>query len=107
MFRKLTLFSVNHPRIIIVLTALVTIFALIQFPRIKIDTDPENMLSQKEFVRKFHDGVKKEFSLYDFVILGIVNDRDPDGVFNPGTMDKIYAITKKIEKIVNLNLLNI
>jgi hypothetical protein len=99
MFKKFMFFSVNRPKIVIILTILISAFALIQFPGIKIDTDPENMLSEKEFVRIFHDGIKKEFSLYDFIVLGIVNEKDRDGVFNTDTLSKVYKITKEIENI--------
>ncbi|MFC1666366.1 RND family transporter [Candidatus Omnitrophota bacterium] len=99
MFKRLILFSVNHPKLIIILTIVISALAIIQFPKIKIDTDPENMLSKEEFVRIFHDQVKKEFSLYDFIILGIVNEKHPDGVFNIETLGKIYHITNKIKEI--------
>ena len=51
---------------------------------LKIDTDPENMLSEEEPVRVFHNAQKKDFSLYDMVVVGVVNDRHDQGVFNPG-----------------------
>lgn len=71
----------------------------LQIPRIQIDTDPENMLSENEFVRVFHNQVKKEFTLYDMIVLGVVNENNPDGVFNPVTLEKIYQLTKQIEQI--------
>ncbi|MDT8439529.1 MAG: MMPL family transporter [Wenzhouxiangellaceae bacterium] len=59
-----------------------------------IDTDPENMLAHDEPVRLFHDQAKKEFDLYDLVVVGIVNETDPDGVFNPETLARIHALTE-------------
>ncbi len=99
MFRNLTLFAINRPKLVIILVCAITIFAGLQFPGIKIDTDPENMLSEDEFVRVFHNKVKDEFSLYDFIVLGIVNEEHPRGVFNVGTLTKIYNITGEIKKI--------
>ncbi|MEX2498680.1 MAG: MMPL family transporter [Wenzhouxiangellaceae bacterium] len=61
-----------------------------------IDTDPENMLAEDEPVRVFHDEAKDEFDLYDMVVLGIVNESDPDGVFNPGTLGRIHALTDHV-----------
>lgn len=58
-----------------------------------IDTDPENMLSENEAVRVFHNLTKKEFSLHDVVVLGIVNEKHPDGVFNPATLKHIQELT--------------
>ena len=97
--KKITTFSVDHPKIVIAITLAVVLLLGLQIPRIKVDTDPENMLSEEEFVRVFHNEVKKEFSLYDFIILGIVNDKNPNGVFNVPTLSKIYEITDKIKNI--------
>lgn len=99
MFKKLIEFSFNKPKTIITLTIFLVLCAAFQFPRIKVDTDPENMLSEDEFVRVFHHEVKKEFAIYDFIVLGIVNEKHSQGVFNVETLNRIHSITKKIEKI--------
>jgi len=62
--------------------------------RVKVDTDPENMLSATERVRVFHNQMKKEFDLHDYVVLGVVNEKDPNGVFNPTTLKKVHLLTK-------------
>lgn len=59
----------------------------------KIDTDPENMLSPHEPARVFYRDMKAEFSLYDMLVVGVVNDRAPDYVFNPATLRDIHALT--------------
>lgn len=61
--------------------------------RVHVDTDPENMLSEKEMVRIFHNQTKKQFNLHDVVVLGVVNEKDKDGVFNPKTLTKIYQLS--------------
>ncbi|MBN1794809.1 MAG: MMPL family transporter [Candidatus Omnitrophica bacterium] len=99
MAERITRFAVNHPVAIMVACGLMVIGALFQFPKIDIDTDPENMLSSNESVRVFHHEVKKEFSLHDFIIVGVINEKHRQGVFNPDTLSKIYAITKKAETI--------
>ncbi len=99
MFKRIIEFSVDRPWIVITLTIIVTVLSIAQYPKMKVDTDPENMLSKDEFVRVFHNQAKKEFTLYDYVVLGIVNSKNPDGVFNVDTLTKIYHITKSIEKI--------
>lgn len=63
-------------------------------PTIQIDTDPENMLSADEPARVFHNEMKKEFSLSDIVVVGITNESNRDGVFNPQTLSHIYEITE-------------
>ncbi|MCK4887093.1 MAG: MMPL family transporter [Planctomycetes bacterium] len=68
--------------------------AFTAFNPIIVDTDPENMLPADEPVRIFHNQMKKELSLYDMVVVGIVNDKHPDGVFNPETLANIYELTE-------------
>jgi len=67
--------------------------------RVQVDTDPENMLSKDEAVRIFHNQMKKEFSLYDIVVLGVVNEKDPDGVFNPQTLSRVHELTQFIRTL--------
>ncbi len=97
--KKIIKFSADHPIAVILLLSVALFFSLIQYPKMKVDTDPENMLPKNDPVRVFHNSNKKEFSLYDFIVLGIVNDKNPDGVFNVGTLTRVYEITKKIENI--------
>ncbi len=66
---------------------------------LQIDTDPENMLSVDEPVRVFHNSQKKEFSLYDMVVVGVVNSSHPEGVFNKKSLGDIYALTEFAKKI--------
>jgi hydrophobe/amphiphile efflux-3 (HAE3) family protein len=99
MFEKMVNFALRRPKVVFGVTLLLTVLACLQFFRIKIDTDPENMLSEKEFVRLFHKEVKKEFALHDYIVLGVVNEQDKDGVFNPKTLEKVYDITQAIKKI--------
>jgi len=63
-------------------------------PTIKVDTDPENMLPADEPVRVFHREMKELLSLNDIVVVGVVNERNPQGVFNPESLRKIYELTE-------------
>ena len=92
----LTRFSIRHPWFIISGIFVATLFFILQFPKVHFDNDPENMLSPKEYVRIFNDEVKKKYNLYDFVIVGIVNDKDPDGIFNTKTLGRIYDLTHEL-----------
>ncbi len=99
MFKKLIQFSFHKPKTVMLFVGLIVILSLAQFPKIKVDTDPENMLSEDEFVRVFNHQVKKEFGIYDFIVLGVVNEDDKNGVFNPETLNTVYKITEKIKSI--------
>ncbi len=92
-------FSINHPWTIVVAVLVLTLGLGLQIPNIQIDTDPENMLSEQEFVRVFHNQVKKEFVLYDMIVLGVVNEEHAEGVFNPDTLEKVFHLTRYIETL--------
>ncbi|MHB9027439.1 MAG: MMPL family transporter, partial [Candidatus Latescibacterota bacterium] len=87
-------FSMDHPRIVMSIVGVLTALALVQFPRMQIDTDPENMLSATEHVREFHHRMKETFDLNDMLVLGIYREK---GVFNPETVSRVMAITEEIK----------
>jgi len=89
----------ERPRLFIIVAVLVSIGFLSLVPRITIDTDPENMLSKDTPVRVAHERAKLDFSLYDTIALGVINEVEPRGVFTPATLKRISAITRDIEKI--------
>ena len=60
----LTKFSIRHPWVLISGILVVTLFFILQFPKVHFDNDPENMLSPKEYVQIFNDEVKKKYNLY-------------------------------------------
>lgn len=104
---KLVEFSVNRPKftvsIIVFITLLIILLVALpnllphtfpMLPKISIDTDPENMLSPEEAVRVFHNDMKKQFTIYEIVVLGVVNEKHPQGVFNADTLSKIYELTE-------------
>ncbi|MBL7071094.1 MAG: MMPL family transporter [Candidatus Omnitrophica bacterium] len=96
MLSKLTEIVTRFPKTTIVVVLIATIFFAIQFPKIKIDTDPENMLEQRQPDRVFYNNVKKEFGIRDLLVVGIV---DEDGIFNSDTLKRIAKVTDDILKI--------
>ncbi len=64
-----------------------------------IDTDPENMLSVDEPVRVFHNEKKAAFGLYDMVVVGVVNETNPNGVFNQHSLSDIFDLTRFIKSL--------
>ncbi len=91
---KITDFSVSHYKLVTAVMVVLTLALGALIPRIKVDTDPENMLSAEEAVRIFHTQTKKDFVLHDIVVVGIVNNSNPNGVFNPDSLRKIYDLTQ-------------
>ncbi|MDY6905283.1 MAG: MMPL family transporter [Thermodesulfobacteriota bacterium] len=103
----LTEFSTSRPKLVttimVQITLILAILALLPtvWPQtfsglnpLHVDTDPENMLPHDAPVRVFHDEMKKEMALYDMVVVGVVNDEHPDGVFNPDSLKDIYELTQ-------------
>ena len=100
-------FSIRRPKIVtgvmILITVCLALVAILPslWPHtfralnpLRVDTDPENMLPKDEPVRVFHNQMKGEMSIHDMVILGIVNESHPNGVFNPESLRKIYELTE-------------
>ena len=79
MYHNVVNFAVRRPVRIVSLTVILVVLALTQFFRIKVDTDPENMLPAKAPVRVFHAQTKKEFSLYDFIVWASSTRKTPMG----------------------------
>jgi predicted RND superfamily exporter protein len=96
MLKKLTYFSLDHPKLVVILTLILTGLFLFQFPKANIDTDPENMLEAHQPDRVFYDQIKKDFGIRDMIVLGIT---DEAGIFQPATLGKIARITDEILKI--------
>lgn len=84
----------RRPKWVILAIVLVTIFAGAFFPKVILDTDPENMLENNEPARLFHNQTKERFNLSEVVVLGVINEKDPDGVFNPVTLERVYDLTQ-------------
>ena len=91
--------AIRKPKLVTVVMLVITLLLASLITLVKVDTDPENMLSEDEAVRIFHHQVKKEFDLYDVVVLGIVNESDADGVFNPHTLQKVEELSKFIRTL--------
>ncbi|MBN1904815.1 MAG: RND transporter, partial [Deltaproteobacteria bacterium] len=109
---KITEFSIRKYRLVTAVIALVTAVIILwaalpsvfpeRFPylnSLRVDTDPQNMLPADEPVRVLNDSMKKDLQLYDMVVVGIVNEKHPDGVFNPGTLTNIYELTKFVKTL--------
>jgi predicted RND superfamily exporter protein len=96
MKRNVIRLATERPKTVyaIVLLAVVVLGALIA--RIQIDTDPENMLPQDQTDRVFHNEVEKRFTLHDAIVVGIVNDSHPDGIYNVDSLRALHALSNSI-----------
>jgi predicted RND superfamily exporter protein len=81
----------------VVLAAVVVFGALIA--RIQIDTDPENMLPQDQTDRVFHNEVERRFTLHDAIVVGVVNDSNPNGIFNVESLTALHSLSNAILRL--------
>ena len=96
MFERMTKFSIDRPKTVIGIVVLLTILFAIQFPKITIDADPENMLEADQADRVFYNQVKEAFGIHDLIVVGVVDER---GVFRPDSLEGIARATSEILKI--------
>ncbi|HLF30722.1 MAG TPA: MMPL family transporter [Xanthomonadales bacterium] len=90
-------FSIRQPKLVLLLTGLLTLLFLTQFPKIRTDTNPKHMLPETSDVRVWNDSVDKTFALYeDTIVVGVVNDASDAGVLNRDTLGRIARITNAI-----------
>ncbi len=86
--------AMDHPWTIMALVLAWTMISIALFARVRLEPDLGNMLSAEEFARHFNEEARKQFNLHDALVLGVINDRDKNGVFNPDTLKKILALSR-------------
>lgn len=87
-------FAVGHARLVAVGLLAIMVFFATFFPNMTMDTDPENMLESTEPVRVLHNAAKKRFDLSETIVVGVIKEDDPNGVFNPRTLAHVYELTQ-------------
>ncbi|MGI9344560.1 MAG: efflux RND transporter permease subunit [Gammaproteobacteria bacterium] len=92
-------FAVRRPVAVYWLTFLFVAALGVQILRIDIDTDPENMLPPEQADRVFHNLVEERFTLHDAIVVGIVNDDHPDGIYNVASLTALHALNGAILEI--------
>ena len=95
-FHRAVLASFDRPWTVVLVCVAITLLAVVASLRIRVDTDPENMLAATQPDRVVYDRMKKEFGLHDLIVVGIV---DPRGAFRPETL---AATAVAIDSILDL-----
>jgi hypothetical protein len=89
-------FASARPRLVYALVLLLVAVSGALATRIQIDTDPENMLPADQPDRVFHDQVENRFTLHDAIVVGLVNESDPDGIYNPRSLAALHTLSRQI-----------
>ena len=88
--------STERPKVVFaVVIALVVIMGAL-IGRIQIDTDPENMLPAEQSDRVFHNAVEDRFTYHDAIVVGVVNEVHPNGIYNVKSLDALHRLSKDI-----------
>ncbi len=93
MLKRLIWLSMDYPRTAILLVVLVTIAFGTQFPKIHIDTDPENMLPAEQADRVLYNRAKRDFGIHDLIVLGIT---DEAGMFRPEALSRVARVVERV-----------
>ena len=106
---RLTRWAMRQPRSVFAITLAVAVIALAAFSRLKVDTDPENMLPPDQADRVFHELAKTRFDLRDALVVGLVAD-GPEGIYTPQALSRIHTLTRailQIEGVVQKDVLSL
>ncbi len=87
---------VDFPRLTIGVILLLTLWAVIQLPKITTDTDPENMLEPDASVRVSHEAAKRTFGIHELIVVGFESERD---LFNVEDLAKLFRINREVLNI--------
>ncbi|MBA6362651.1 MMPL family transporter [Colwellia sp. BRX8-4] len=81
--------------------------SLAMMPNLKIDTDPENMLSSDAPARVFHNQTKADFQMRDMIVVGIVSK---NSIFTPSALQVVEQLSTEIlqiEGVIQQDLLSL
>ncbi|HLC42238.1 MAG TPA: MMPL family transporter [Methylomirabilota bacterium] len=89
--------SMDHPRVVLTLTLLLTLAFGSQLPRIQTDTDPKSMLPATSPVRQYNAQMEAWFGLHpDVIVVGVWSE---GGIFTPETLARIARLTDGILRL--------
>ena len=103
-------FATGRPKTVYAIVVLLTLLTGALMARIQIDTDPENMLAADQADRVFHNAVEDRFTLHDAIVVGVVNDSHPNGVFNAKSLAALHSLSTSIlelEGVVTPDLMSL
>lgn len=96
MKHKIIATSTERPRSVYILLGLLVAVATALLFRIEVDTDPENMLPGDQPDRAFHNLVEDTFGLHDAIVVGIVNETHPEGIYNQVSLAGLHMLSTAI-----------
>ncbi len=98
MKRALIWFSINNPRLTILICLFVTLVFLAVLPSIKTDTDPVKMLNTDNPAVVLYNQMKADFRYNDVIVLGI-KQKQGKSLFTVDALSRIHELTNDIIQI--------
>lgn len=86
-------FALTKPKVIYFIVLFMVLFSLAMMPKLTIDTDPENMLSQDNTARLLHNKIKSEFNMRDMIVVGAISEKS---IFTPDSLLALQQLSDKI-----------
>ena len=99
MYHYFTRISIDHPKHVFWAVGILALVALLFIPKIKIDTDPENMLPETNPARVMHESIQHQFGLNNMVVVGLVNHQHPDGVYNTTSLNHLWVLSREVKTL--------
>ncbi|WP_223271656.1 efflux RND transporter permease subunit [Colwellia hornerae] len=95
-YTRLLQLAVEKPKLVYTLVLLMVAISLAMMPNLKIDTDPENMLSSDAPARVFHNQTKANFQMRDMIVVGIVSQ---NSIFTPNALQVVEQLSTQVLQI--------
>jgi len=89
-------FATGKPKVVYSLVVVMVVVLGALIARIQIDTDPENMLPASQSERMFHNAVEERFTFHDVIVVGMVNETNPNGIYNVASLTTLHNLTQSI-----------
>ena len=89
-------FATDRPKAVYFVVVFMVLLLGSLIARIQIDTDPENMLPSTQTDRVFHNAIEERFTHHDVIVVGIVNETHPNGIYNVESLTALHKLTQSI-----------
>ncbi len=88
--------ATERPKLVYAFVLILTLITGALMMRIQIDTDPENMLAADQADRVFHNEVERRFTYHDAIVVGLVNEIHPNGIYNVESLTALHSLSLSI-----------
>ncbi len=97
-FRSLAREAVAHPRLALVIVALITLASAPGIRWLRLRTDGHALLSENAPEVIYDKSVREKFGIQDNIVT-VVRSRDPNGIFNPTTLRLTRDLTAEFQRL--------